>query len=211
MVIMKDISYYNRPSDDGDIENIQKAGGASPSRPAGDGLDEKTYVKETEMSELTVYEVQSRETWQELLDKAQSAVGMPAALLDPNNAILQSSGERNELCTEIRSRKEALPVICGQSQKFMAETARTQKAPVVEICEGGLAKLVVPIFREEKYLGCLTTCGSVHPNTEVEVFLIGKATGMDEDAIGAMAKKVPTVKKEDLEKLGEDLFHRVNA
>ena len=163
------------------------------------------------MSELTVYDVKSRETWQELLDEARSAVGMPAALLDQNNAILQSSGERNELCTEIRSRKESLPVICGQSQKFMAETARTQKAPLVELCEGGMAKLVVPIFRAENYLGCMTTCGSMLPNTEVETFLIEKATGMGEDAVAAMAKKNPTVKKEELQRLGEDLFRRVNA
>ena len=163
------------------------------------------------MSELTVYDVNSRENWQKLLDEAQAAVGMPAALLDPNNAILQSSGERNELCTEIRSRKESLPVICGQSQKFMAETARTQKATLVEICEGGMAKLVVPIFREQNYLGCVTTCGSLLPQTEVETFLIQKASGMGEDAIAAMAGTVPTVQKEDRERLGEDLFRRVNA
>jgi hypothetical protein len=59
------------------------------------------------MSELTVYDVKSKENWQKLLDEAQAAVGMPAALLDTNNAILQSSGERNELCTEIRSRKKS--------------------------------------------------------------------------------------------------------
>jgi hypothetical protein len=34
---------------------------------------------------------------------------------------------------------------------------------------------------------------------------------MGEDAVAAMAKKVPTVKKEDLERLGEDLFRRANA
>jgi ligand-binding sensor protein len=168
-------------------------------------------LKGTYMSELTVYDVKSRETWQELLDEARTAVGMPAALLDQANVILQSSGERNELCTEIRSRKEALPVICGQSQKFMAETARTQKAPLVEICEGGMAKLVVPIFRNQNYLGCVTTCGSLLPETEVESFLIQKAAGLGEDAIASMAKKVPSVKKEDLDQLGADLFRRVNA
>jgi hypothetical protein len=69
----------------------------------------------------------------------------------------------------------------------------------------------VPIFLEQNYLGCVTTCGSLLPQTEVEAFLIHKASGMGEDAIAAMAKKVPTVKKEDLERLGEDLFRRANA
>jgi ligand-binding sensor protein len=162
------------------------------------------------MSEAAVYEVKTKEQWQELLEEARSAVGMPAALLDPNNAILQAAGERNQLCTEIRSRKESLPVICGQSQKFMAETARTQKAPLVELCEGGLAKLVVPIFRAQDYVGCVTTCGSLLPETEVEAFLIQKASGMSEGEVAAMAKEIPGVKKEDLERLGEDLFRRVN-
>jgi len=158
-----------------------------------------------------MYDLNSRETWQELLDETQSAVSMPAALLDPDNIILQSSGERNELCREIRSRDKAKPVICGQSQQFMAKMARTQKSSVVEICEAGMAKLVVPVFHDQNYLGSITTCGSKLPEPEIETYLIEKATDIGEHTIAEMAEKVPIVQKEQLQQLAEDLFRRLNT
>jgi len=163
------------------------------------------------MSESSVYDLNSRENWQELLNETQSTLGMPTALLNPVNIILQSGGERNELCREIRSRKKAIPVICGQSQQFMAEMARTQKTSVVEICEAGMAKLVVPIFRDQYYLGSITTCGCKLPETEIETYLIEKTTGIGGHAITVMAEKVPIIQKEQLQQLAEDLFCRLNS
>ena len=163
------------------------------------------------MGEMSVYDLNTRETWQELLDEMQSALGMPSALLDSGNVILQSSGERNELCREIRSGKESKPAICGQSQQFMAEMARTKKTVVVDICEAGLAKLVVPVFLDRHYLGSLTACGSMLPEAEAETYLIEKATGIGEATVAQMAQKVPPVQKEQLEKLGEDLLSRLSA
>ena len=162
------------------------------------------------MSELSMYDLNSCETWQELLDETQSTLGMPTALLDRGNIILQSSGERKELCREIRSRKNAKPAICGQSHVFMATMARKQRSSVVEICEAGMAKLVVPVFRDQNYLGSITTCGCKLPETEIETYLIEKTTGIGGDAIDEMAEKVPIVQKEQLQQLAEDLFCRLN-
>ncbi|HKJ31437.1 MAG TPA: PocR ligand-binding domain-containing protein [Balneolales bacterium] len=163
------------------------------------------------MSELSVYDLNSRENWQKLLDETQSSLGTPTALLNPDNVILQSIGERNELCREIRSLKQAVPVICGQSQRFMAEMARTQKTSVVEICEAGMAKLVVPIFRDQNYLGSITTCGCKLPETEIETYFIEKTTGIGGHAVAEMSEKIPIVQKEQLQQLAEALFCRLNT
>jgi ligand-binding sensor protein len=163
------------------------------------------------MNEFSVYDLNNREAWQELLDQTQSSLGLPTALLDPKNIILQSSGERNLLCREIRSRNKAKPVICGQSQQFMAEMARTQKSSVVEICEGGMAKLVVPIFHDHNYLGSITACGCLTPETEIEAYFIEKASDIGGDAIAEMAESVPTVQKQKLQQIAEDLFRRLSA
>jgi ligand-binding sensor protein len=162
------------------------------------------------MSELSVYDVDSRENWQKLLDGTQSSLGLPIALLDPDNVILQTSGERNELCKEIRSLKKAKPVICGQSQQFMAEMARTQNASIVDICEAGMAKFVVPVFKDENYLGCITTCGCMLPETKVEAYLIEKAAGIGENTIVEMAEDIPIVQKEQLQQVAEELFRHMN-
>lgn len=162
------------------------------------------------MNDISVYDLNRRETWQALLDETQSALGLPVALVDPENIILQTSGERNKLCREIRSDKKALPVICGQSQQFMAKMAQTQKAVVVEICEAGLAKFVVPVYRDDNYLGCVTACGCLLPETEVEAFLIEKTAGIDEQAVNEMAVTVPVIQEERFKQIAENLFDRLN-
>lgn len=163
------------------------------------------------MSELSVYNLKSHDSWQELIDETQSALGMPTALLDSKNIILQKNGERNELCKEIRSLKKALPVICGQSQQFMVRKALSNKGPVVEICEAGLGKLVVPVFQDQHYLGSITSCGCMLPGIEIETYFIEKTSGINENAIAGMAEKILTVQKERLQHYAEDLFRRLDV
>lgn len=163
------------------------------------------------MSDVSVYEINNRQTWQKLLDKTETALSLPTALLNPDNMILQRSGERNELCNEIRSRKKALPAICGQSQQFMAKTARTKKMVVVEICEAGMAKFVVPVFHGKNYLGCITSCGCRLPETSIETYLIEKIADISADAVANMTENVPVVQKDKLRQVAESLFHRLNA
>ena len=162
------------------------------------------------MNEVSVYDITNRRAWQELLDETHSELGLPVALLDPRNIILQSSGERNELCRQIRGRQKALPVICGQSQRFMAKMARTQQTYVVEFCEAGMAKLVVPVLRDQDYLGSITSCGCLLPEKEIEAYLIEKTAGIGLDIVSEMAAKVPICKKEQLQHLAETLFLRLN-
>jgi len=163
------------------------------------------------MGKLSVYDLNSRENWKRMLDETQSSLGLPTALLDPDNIILQSKGKRNQLCWEIRSRNKTKSVICGQSQQFMANMARAQKSFVVEICEAGMAKFVVPILQDENYLGCVTACGCMLPGTQVEAYLIEKTTDIDEQIISEMAETAPVIRREQLQQLAEDLFGRLNA
>ena len=163
------------------------------------------------MDESSVYDMKSREDWLELLDEMGSLLDLPTALLDRKNFIVQSSGERNGLCREIRKLKEAKMAICGQSQQFMAKMARDRKSPVVEICEAGMGKLVVPLFHNQNYLGCITACGCRLPKTEIETHIIERTIGMGGLAINEIAEKVPVVQKERLERLAESFSFCVEA
>ena len=160
------------------------------------------------MNAKSVYDVQNREAWQIILDEVEHELGMFSAVLDAENQILQTSGERNDLCRDIVSNESAKPVICGQSQQYMAKMARTGKKPVVEVCEGGLSKLVVPISSQD-YVGAFTSCGAIFPGDEIEIFLIDKNTNMGMDTIEQKGKTVPVVKKERLQQVAEDILRRL--
>ncbi len=162
------------------------------------------------MNEKSVYDVKSREEWQVILDKVQHEIGMFSAVLDAQNQILQTSGERNNLCWEIVNHESAKPVICGQSQQYMAQMARSGKKPVVEVCEGGLAKLVVPILQDQDYVGAFTSCGAIFPGEEIEIFFIDKNTHMGEEAIQHRAKTVPVIERERLQRVAESLMRKLS-
>ena len=150
------------------------------------------------MSGLSVYDVKSRDKWQELLDEMEHELGMFCAILDANHQVQQSSGGRNDLCLEIQGRESVRPVICGQSQGYIAGLARSGKKSVVEICEAGMAKLVVPIFSNGDYLGCFTSCGALLPGDEVETFFIDKSGRVDSFKLGPLSEAELTARLEEL-------------
>ena len=76
---------------------------------------------------MRLYDVKSKEEWQEILDTTQRDIEMPTALLDDGNAIVLKSGARNNLCTAIREGNESKPFICGTSQQAMASRAQQDR------------------------------------------------------------------------------------
>ena len=95
---------------------------------------------------MSLYDFRTKEQWQRTLDDVCQELGMPTSILNEQNKILQISGERNPLCSTIRSIEESSAFICGQTQQFMAETARVKKKAVIDLCEAGLSKFIIPLF-----------------------------------------------------------------
>ncbi len=158
---------------------------------------------------MSVYDLKTEEAWQEILDTAARRFDMPAALMDENNVILQQSGTRNALCRAIREGRESKPLICGQSQQYMAEVAWKTEKPVIDSCEAGLAKVVLPLFHEGRRAGTLTACGLCGRGEEVEDFLVQKSTGLDDEALSELKSGVRSVDVETLKVRAEDLYSQI--
>jgi ligand-binding sensor protein len=158
---------------------------------------------------IDVYRIKSREEWQQILDNLFEELELPAALMDGENTVLQTSGERNPLCATIRERKGSLSFICGQTQQFLSEQARMTKKPVIEMCEAGLVKLVVPVFWNGVCAGNVTACGAVCPEEEIETFLIGQSTNASEEDIDALCKEVPEIEREKVVQAAFRLFQKI--
>jgi len=145
---------------------------------------------------MSVYDIKSKEEWQKILDDVCEESGMPAALVDKKSVVLQVSGERNPLCSEIRSNNESLAFICGQTQQFMVKKAKSTQKPVIDACEAGMIKFLIPLFLDTDFIGSITVCGSCAPGEEIETFAIAKSTKMNEKEIMPLVKKVPEVDQE---------------
>jgi len=158
---------------------------------------------------MSVYDIRLKEEWQKILDNIYQELGMPAAVLDEKNIILEISGERNALCSKIRSIKESFGFICGQTQQFMAETARVKKKPVIDLCEAGLSKFIIPLFSQDEWAGSITACGSSIPGEEIEDFVIALNTKMSEQEISRLKHETPEVEQSKVVRVVNRLFNNI--
>jgi ligand-binding sensor protein len=159
---------------------------------------------------MRVYDIRSPEEWQNVLDDVCQASGMPAALVDAKSVVLQSSGKRNPLCAKIRSINESLSFICAQTQQFMVETSRTSRRPVIDACEAGMLKFLIPLFLDGEFAGSVTVCGCSFPGEEIEVFGISQVTKMKEDEIISLVKQVPEIEQAKVDEILYRLFQKLN-
>jgi ligand-binding sensor protein len=160
---------------------------------------------------IDMYSIKSRQEWQQILDDLWGELGLPAALMDRENKVLQTSGERNPLCATIRDNGEALSFICGQTQQFMSERARRTKKPVIDMCQAGLVKLVVPFFVNSTWAGTVTACGAVCPGEEIERYLIGRSTNAGEKYIDSLCEEIPEIEREKIAQAAFHLFREMEG
>jgi ligand-binding sensor protein len=158
---------------------------------------------------VTVYVIKSKEQWQQILDSVCQELGMPSAITDKENEVLQVSGRRNSLCSKIRSIKEASSFICSQAQQFMAEAAKEKRRPIIDFCDAGMLKLVIPVFCQSDFVGTLTACGAFIGGEELEAFLIEKSTKLNEQEIEALIQQVPEGDWSKISKVTQRLFHHI--
>ena len=160
---------------------------------------------------MRVYDIRSPEEWQNILDDVCQASGMPAALVDAKSVVLQSSGKRCPLCAKIRSINESLSFICAQTQQFMVETSRTSRKPVIDACEAGMLKFLIPLFLDGEFAGSVTVCGCSFPGEEIEVFGISQVTKMKEDEIISLVKQVPEIEQAKVDEIVDRLFQKLKS
>jgi ligand-binding sensor protein len=159
---------------------------------------------------VTMYDIKPKEEWQRVLDSFCQELEMPSAITDKENAVLRVSGQRNSLCSKIRSIKEASSFICSQAQQFMAEVAKEERKPVIEFCDAGMLKLVIPVFRQNEFVGTLTACGAYIGGEELDAFFIEKSTKLNEQEIEALIQQVPEGDLTKISEVTQKLFHQIH-
>ncbi len=117
----------------------------------------------------------------------------------------------NRLCPEIKALDKGQAFICAVAHMNMSNQARQDKSPVIEECDAGLLKLVVPIIFNDEYLGVIGGCGLLAEDGEVDVFAVNKITDMDTEKIEALSTDVPTMTRKEAESACEFILTRLNT
>ncbi len=107
----------------------------------------------------------------------------------------------NPLCPAIKATDKGQSFICAVAHMNLAiQASRTGKS-VIEECDAGLVKMVVPIFVGDEFVGAFGACGFLLDDGEVDGFMINKTTGIDEDKIESLSTDIKSITTEKAESL----------
>lgn len=123
--------------------------------------------------------------------------------------ITENMNWSNSLCPKIKSTEKGQSFICAVAHMNMSNQAERTKEKVVEECDAGLLKLVVPIIHKDEYLGVIGGCGLLAEDGEVDEFAINKITDMAEEKIQGLSADVQTITDETAKAACEFIENRI--
>jgi len=115
----------------------------------------------------------------------------------------------NELCPAIKATDRGQSFICAVAHMNIATLAKNRKLPVVEECDAGIMKMVIPIMVADEFVGAVGACGMVLEDGEVDPFLISKVTGIDYERAERLAETVQTIPAGRVEALKDFITGRI--
>jgi len=149
---------------------------------------------------MKLTDLQPLEKWIELEEAIRERSGMRASVYDTDGiGITGKSQHANDLCQEIRATGKGQTYICAVAHQNMAVMAQNSRFPVIEECDAGLIKIVVPIFVGDDFIGAAGGCGLLMEDGEVDDFMINKTTDLPEEKIAALAGSVATITPQEAE------------
>ncbi|MBR9979420.1 MAG: PocR ligand-binding domain-containing protein [Desulfatitalea sp.] len=150
------------------------------------------------------------ETWQALEDEIYERSGLNPAVFNPEGIrIIQKPRWPNRLCPEIKATPKGQSFICATAHMNLANMARQSRQAVIEECDAGMLKIVVPIFVNDTFVGAAGGCGLILGDGEVETFLINKITEIDADRVETLAGEVTAIPMEKARDLADLIQKRI--
>jgi ligand-binding sensor protein len=151
---------------------------------------------------MKLTDLQPMEIWVALEEAIRGRSGMRASIYDADGiGITGQSQQANDLCRAIRATGKGQTYICAVAHQNMAAMAQNSHTPIIEECDAGLLKIVVPIFCGDDFLGAAGGCGRLLEEGEVDDFMINKTTELPEEKILELADGVAGMTRAQAEDL----------
>ena len=161
---------------------------------------------------MNLIDIAPLEQWMALENEIHSRFAIDANVFDPKGfRITPQKHWVNRLCPAVKDTDKGQSFICAPAHMNIAAMARKSRAPVVEECDAGMLKLVVPIYRAGEFLGAVGACGVRFEDGEIDSFLIHKMTGIDAETVESLAADVPAIPRARAEELSRFIQERLTV
>ncbi len=152
------------------------------------------------------------ESWAQIEKESFEKFNLQSSVFNPDGIrITDTSKWANRICPEIKSTDKGQSFICATAHMNMANQARRTRELVIEECDAGLVKIVVPIFIDDEYLGAAGGCGLLLDDGEVDSFAVNKITEISEARIKKLSDGVPVITAQTANSAGEFFMEKINA
>lgn len=152
------------------------------------------------------------EKWMELEKKVHEKSGLDSNVFDTNGyRITEYKQWANRLCPVVKDSDKGQSFICAVAHMNIAAIAMNTREPVIEECDAGLVKLVVPIYYNDEFVGALGACGLLLDDGEVDLFMVNKTIGLDESKIETLSNDIKNVTTKELESLADYIKSEINT
>lgn len=152
------------------------------------------------------------EIWATIEDEANEKFGLNASVFDAEgHRVTGRRRDINRLCPAIGASRDGQTQICARSHQDIVGRVRRGGKAVIDQCDAGFVKIVVPIFVNGEFLGAFGGCGKPLEDEGIDAFYVSKVTGIPEEEIEAMALDIPTMTELETEEVASFLAARVRA
>jgi ligand-binding sensor protein len=150
------------------------------------------------------------EKWIEFEEEIARRFGLDANVFNTEGVRISSfKNWINKLCPAIKDTDKGQAFICAVAHMNLAAQARKSGQAVVEECDAGLLKIVVPILVDGQFLGAVGACGVLLGDGEVDTFLVNKITEIEEERAEKLAESVGAIDAAKAEAVVDFLQERI--
>jgi ligand-binding sensor protein len=137
------------------------------------------------------------EKWKEFEKEITRRSGLDANVFGIDGVrITDYKNWANRLCPAIKATDKGQSYICAVAHMNLAAQAKQTHASLIEECDAGLVKIIVPVFVKDEFLGAVGACGMLLDEGEVDPFLINMTTGINEAEIEKLSSDIGTISLE---------------
>ena len=120
-----------------------------------------------------IFDVYSEDALKTICNEVQDKYHMQAAVYNAEHKpVLPPAKLENEICAHIKSSTEGNTYICGQSHRTIATMAVNTGRSIIEECDAGFLKFVVPLFHDGRHIGEISACGRRPEAGEIDIAYI---------------------------------------
>ena len=159
---------------------------------------------------MKLTDIAQLETWIALEKDIHKKSGLDVNVFDTKGyRISDFKNWANRLCPEIKATDKGQSFICAPAHMNIATLAMRSKQPVIEECDAGMLKLVVPIILNDEYVGAVGACGFLLDDGEVDSFLVNKMTDINEDKVEKLTEGIDSITTEKAEILAQYIVNQI--